>query len=112
MYAFARNLGKPIVLDGKEHIEYVPTQVITEYLRYIPHFDVGGIMFRSAQNSGVNCLIFTDSDGCIDDSGKEGEDRKPFAKEKETLRLRTESVKWVRMVTMIADDSFPYYPGQ
>ena len=33
---FAEDIVLPIELDGREHIEYVPTQVFTEYLRYVP----------------------------------------------------------------------------
>ena len=33
LFSFARDLSKPVILDGREHIEYVPTQVVTEYIR-------------------------------------------------------------------------------
>lgn len=58
------DLAQPIVLDGREHIDYVPTQVITEYLRFHPVLDLDGIRFRSAQNAGVNYVLFLDDSGC------------------------------------------------
>ena len=36
LHEFAQDLSAPVVLDGREHIEYVPTQVITEYMRWLP----------------------------------------------------------------------------
>lgn len=36
LWSFARDLSKPVILDGREHIEYVPTQVVTEYMRWLP----------------------------------------------------------------------------
>jgi hypothetical protein len=66
MRGFTEDIAKPIVLDGREHIEYVPTQVVTEYLRYISACAVDGILFRSAQDGKVNCVVFCDSEECRD----------------------------------------------
>lgn len=35
LHEFATDLGKPIAIDDRVHIEYVPTQVISEYLRVV-----------------------------------------------------------------------------
>lgn len=94
--SFAADLGKPISLDGQEHIEYVPTRVITEYLRFIPDFDVHGILFRSSQNDGVNCVLFCGPEGCVD---PDAPPRRPWQSEDDLyLRLKPESVKWVEIV--------------
>lgn len=66
LHRFATDLGKPIALDGREHIEYVPTQVVTEYLRFVSKNAADGILYRSAQNQGVCCVLFCDSSNCID----------------------------------------------
>lgn len=66
LHDFAADLAKPIALDGREHIEYVPTQVITEYLRYVSTNKVDGILYRSAQNRGVCCVLFCDTRNCRD----------------------------------------------
>lgn len=73
LHAFAEDLRKPVVLDGREHIEYVPTQVVTEYLRWIPTQQIDGILFRSAQTDGMSCVIFCDETGCAD-PGSENDD--------------------------------------
>ncbi|MBB5868936.1 hypothetical protein F4553_002315 [Allocatelliglobosispora scoriae] len=72
LHAFAEDLRKPVVLDGREHIEYVPTQVVTEYLRWISTEQIDGILFRSAQTDGMSCVIFCDATGCAD-PGRENE---------------------------------------
>jgi hypothetical protein len=97
--AFARDLGKPVSIDGREHIEYVPTQVVTEYLRFIPPFAADGILFRSSQNDGVNCVLFVGPDDCLDDTVPAAP-RPPWLEEG-TLCLKTDTVKWVRIVASV-----------
>lgn len=56
---FAEDLALPIELDGREHIEYVPTQVFTEYLRYaFPVHRPDGLVFNSARAVGRNYVLF------------------------------------------------------
>jgi HEPN/RES N-terminal domain 1/RES domain len=89
LHGFTQDLSAPVVMDGREHIEYVPTQVVTEYLRWLPTVAIDGILFRSAQNDGRSCVIFCGPDGCADD-GKETDTT--------MLRLRNGSVQAVRVV--------------
>jgi hypothetical protein len=89
LHSFAVDLGKPVTLDGRERIEYVPTQVVTEYLRFIPDFAVDGILFRSAQNNGVNCVLFCDASGCADPDDPGTVDT--------YVRLRPGTVQWIRI---------------
>ncbi|MBY8861230.1 RES domain-containing protein [Nocardia sp. CA2R105] len=98
--SFAADLGKPIIIDGREHIEYVPTQVVTEYLRYVPEFKGDGILFRSAQNDGVNCVLFCNSDGCVDPDVPPS--RPYLGPEHLYVRLRPDTVQCVRIVTKVA----------
>lgn len=63
--AFVHDFTKGIEKDGKIHIEYVPTQIITEYFRY--EFSkagakpVDGIIYPSSKNRGKNaCVLFMD----------------------------------------------------
>lgn len=67
--SFAMDISKPIEKDGREHIEYVPSQVFTEYVRYeLPgpnQQPVMGIRYRSSRN-GRDChVIFVEDRGCL-----------------------------------------------
>ncbi|GGG27538.1 hypothetical protein GCM10007304_46710 [Rhodococcoides trifolii] len=69
---FVADLTKPIELDGREHIDYVPTQVFTEYLKTAHPGRLDGLMFPSAQNdSGSNVVIFCGPEHCAS-NGSEG----------------------------------------
>ena len=63
LHGFVADIRKPVVLDGREHIEYVPTQIVTEYLRFLAPANVDGLLFQSAQTFGVNCVIFSGAEG-------------------------------------------------
>lgn len=67
LWSFGRDLSKSVVLDGREHIEYVPTQVVTEYMRWLPNTTIDGILYGSAQNGGTSCVIFCGPEGCADE---------------------------------------------
>jgi hypothetical protein len=64
--SFLQDITKPIEKDGREHIEYVPTQVVTEYFRHIfkdsDEEKVMGIMYPSAvHDGGISYALFLDS---------------------------------------------------
>lgn len=61
---FLDDLTLPVTLDGKEHIDYVPTQVFTEYLRFNFPGDLDALMFPSTQADGDNFVVFYGPDGC------------------------------------------------
>jgi HEPN/RES N-terminal domain 1/RES domain len=68
---FVRDLSQPIDRDDREHLEYVPTQIVTEYLRHIypPEFNeaVRGISYRSAvREEGASIVLFVENHDCID----------------------------------------------
>lgn len=71
LHDFAREVSKPIEKDGREHIEYVPTQVFTEYFRHIYRDSAGknvqGILYRSARKEGSTaCVLFLENQHCCD----------------------------------------------
>lgn len=67
---FAADVSREVTRDGAEHVEYVPTQIVTEYLR--DAFDVGtgppllGLMYSSARPGGLNnCVLWiANEDAC------------------------------------------------
>jgi len=49
LHAFAADISQPIARDGREHIEYVPTQIVTEYFRRV---------FRLIDGSSLDGIIY------------------------------------------------------
>ncbi len=60
LHGFAEEVARPIRRDDLVHIEYVPTQVVTEYIRFAKAgFD--GILFTSSRTGGRNVVVFANS---------------------------------------------------
>lgn len=61
---FHREISKPLKKDDTE-VEYVPSQIFTEYLRYLCKNSLGkpydGIIYRSALTSEKNVALFYDN---------------------------------------------------
>ena len=63
LHDFSKEVSRPIERDDRIHIEYLPTQAFTEYIRYRFKDDNGapldGIMFNSSiLNAGKNVVLF------------------------------------------------------
>ncbi|HEV2379950.1 MAG TPA: HEPN-associated N-terminal domain-containing protein [Terriglobia bacterium] len=67
---FVETITQPIAHDGKHHIEYVPTQILTEYFRYKyrthDNFRLDGIMYPSAQRKGGRSIVIFASQSDLD----------------------------------------------
>jgi hypothetical protein len=82
LHDFVEDLTKPIEKDGREHVEYVPAQIVTEYVRYRLGLKVGkqtvGIRYRSARKSeGIGCVLFYGGED-LRDGPFEPSNEKPF----------------------------------
>lgn len=71
---FHRDIRKPVI-PGQEALEYVPTQVVAEYLWTRPHHAVDGLIFSSSQVSGdrTNIVLFPRAcsvEGASDESAR------------------------------------------
>jgi len=63
---FVKDLSSDITRDGREHIEYVPTQIVTEFFRYLYPIgnknQIDGIIYPSSKNKGGKaCVLFMDN---------------------------------------------------
>jgi len=70
---FMRDFSSPIERDDRVHIDYVPTQVITEYLRdvQLDGGQIDGVKYRSTRNkSGVCYVLFIDQYGIAPQDGE------------------------------------------
>ena len=67
---FSREISKPIEADDKIHIEYVPTQVFTEYLRFVFKYygreTLDGIKYRSSINKRPCIVLFCNQEESAD----------------------------------------------
>ena len=60
-YSFVRDFVQAVEKDGREHIEYVPTQVVTEYFRRVFRDTDGepirGIIYPSSRHEGGKSYV-------------------------------------------------------
>ena len=67
---FAKDVAEVAHPDDKEHLEYVPTQVVAEYLKHVyedPRGPVMGVLWRSSKDPKVtDCVLFVDNKGCVE----------------------------------------------
>ena len=86
---FAVDLSKPIERDHRSHIEYIPTQVITEYFRTWRHHGgavLDGIRYRSARHNGKSSLVlFATQDDLVDGQKNNG------------MRIIDDSSPWIKL---------------
>ena len=60
LYHFAADISKPIARDDRVHVEYVPTQVITEYFRTgfsDTSAPIMGIRYPSSRHYGHSSIV-------------------------------------------------------
>lgn len=67
MHEFKKEISREVERDGRDHIEYVPTQVVTEFFRtsvkLAPDDTVMGILYPSVKNpDGINAVLFATAD--------------------------------------------------
>lgn len=75
LHVFVDQVRKPIRRDEREHLEYVPTQIVAEYLRHLYERQTGervdGVAYKSAiASDGSNVVLFIDNSDCVDDFGE------------------------------------------
>lgn len=94
LYSFVEDVSKPITKDGMEHIEYVPTQIFTEYFRHIFHDrdknKIDGILYKSSKNNGgVSCVLFFENKNCADAADPSNPNIKLILKNTKTKKCTT-----------------------
>lgn len=73
----SREISRSIARDDRVHVEYVPTQVVTEYVRAVLTIDgrnVDGIRFQSSRNRKKTAMVlFANRDNLVLEKGEQGE---------------------------------------
>lgn len=56
---FAKDFSKPISRDGKQHVEYLPTQFMTQFFQKSEFLEnrIDGIIYTSAKHSSGQCVV-------------------------------------------------------
>lgn len=68
---FVANVTRPVIPDGREHVEYAPTQVMTEYIRFMSGTLVDGIALPSKPGKGTKTyVIFAGPKEVADEPGE------------------------------------------
>lgn len=75
LHDFVKSVSRRTAKDGREHIEYVPTQIFAEFVRFrMGDKDSGpiqGIIYPSAQVAGGRCcVLFCDQAACMPPAGE------------------------------------------
>lgn len=69
LHKINREISRPIARDDRVHIEYVPTQVVTEYVRTVVRINgrkVDGIRYASSRRcAGASLVIFADQSNLV-----------------------------------------------
>ena len=58
---FSREISKPVPGDCKEHLEYIPTQIVSEFFRhrfFHEKQNLDGVLYRSSETNGRNVALF------------------------------------------------------
>lgn len=65
---FAANVTAPMGPDDNPNLTYIPTQVLTEFFRWVPKTPIDGIKLSSAQNGEDTYVLFFDAERVKDAS--------------------------------------------
>jgi len=73
LHEFSQDVSKPVRPDDREHLDYIPTQVVTEYFRHVyrtpERRQVIGLLYRSSHpGGGICCVLFVEAEGCVEQS--------------------------------------------
>jgi hypothetical protein len=75
---FVKSISAPVVHDGGEHIEYVPTQILTEHFRKevaaLNGATLDGIVYPSARRRGGKSLVVFRSRDDLDPATLSGQE--------------------------------------
>lgn len=82
LHGFRRDIQKKVEHDERVHVEYVPTQVVCEYLRdQLPlklGIGIDGLAWQSGRSEdSLSLALFIDSSGCVDAEAQSLETRGP-----------------------------------
>lgn len=90
IHAFAREIARPVDRTDRIHIDYIPSQVVTEFIRDAKIYDsaVDGIRYPSTLDpDGRNLVLFATQDDLMEPNGTPVSDR-----------TYSPSATWIRLI--------------
>lgn len=81
MNAFIADFRAPIDRERRPHVDYLPTQVVTEYFRtMVLHGGVAvdGVLYSSTRDGGDAVVLFAENGDVVDEDGPEGSSDEPW----------------------------------
>lgn len=69
LHEVAIAISQLVPRDGREHVEYVPTQVVTEFVRSRQRIPIDGIQYTSAVDGGSSFVLFADQSNLVPTGG-------------------------------------------
>lgn len=73
LQTFIQKVTRPVIPDGREHVEYAPTQVLTEYIRWMCRNQVDGIALPSGPGRGKKTYVLFIGPEAVTDAPGEAE---------------------------------------
>jgi hypothetical protein len=72
LHEFASAISKPIARDNRVHVDYIPTQVVTEFFRTSVRYcrkPLDGLVYSSARRpDGKNVVLFATQDDMLEET--------------------------------------------
>lgn len=90
--SFVRLVTQPVIPDGTQHFEYVPTQIIAEYLRCVGDEPIDGIIVPSAATGEPTHAYFIDASQFATRGEGDGNHDRDWVPAVTTFELDPESV--------------------
>ena len=95
--SFVHYITSPVIPDDRVHVEYAPTQLLTEYLRWVPKPKLDGIALPSAQTGKCTYVLFFGRSDCATTGDPIAEDYFGIPPVEPTLVLDPEAVTTYRV---------------
>ncbi len=82
LHSFVEDLTRPIQRDSHRHIDYVPTQVVTEYVRHRlltrSGHPISGVIYQSSRTQHEAIVLFADAQQCGSSVSKQTKPSQPL----------------------------------
>ena len=97
LHGFVHSITQPSAHDSLIHLDYIPTQVVTEYFRTVFNFDghrIHGLFYPSVVNHGKTNLVLFATQADLEDGAEE--DKLPSSDHPPWIRLVSHCVRTAR----------------